>query len=911
VAKTALLNAALRWSVEPGSAAAEPGPPPPVEANFVLTGMRLVNPPGLILGLLLPLGLMGAEPVDPYANDPYWYQPGHAVEPADATAIRTPPGFHADRILTVPREWGSWTALAVEAGGALIAAAQHQPGLFRVTLPALDQGEAATQVERMGGAAAEIGWAHGLLHAFDSLYVTVAEEGEVSTGVYRLQDTTGDGVYDRSTRLFELQGMGEHGPHGLVVGPDGASIVMIIGNGTAVPDTITMRRPTATEGVDRVLGPGFESSRYSTQGWVLRFAPDGSERELISSGLRNPYDLACHPRGDLFTFDSDDEWDLGTPWYRPTRIVQLVSGGEYGWRGGGAVWPDHAEDSVGPVLNMGPGSPTGMAFGHGSGFPKRYQDALFVGDWTFGAIHALFLQPEGAGYAGEAEEFLGGAGLPVTDLVFAPDGALYVAVGGRRLGSAVYRVRYVGAPEPEESPTDDGVPPLHALRRELEQYHGHLDPTAVEAAWRHLGHPDRWIRFAARVAVESQPLAEWRERGWTESDPAAELTALLALARQGNGRDLARIVERLARVPWQELDAATMLRWLRIAELALARSGEKMTEETDDLLAQLRRYQPHGDAQILREVARLRAWQGDRQWIPLGLDAMAADTGEKPAVTTDYFARNPKYGQAVRDMLEAAPLLERMHHAQMLLWLVEQFDAPQRQRYFALIGDAMNHSKGGHLYQQFWERIRDAALARVPEAERAPLAELAATPVEEEGELPVPRGPGRDWTVAELAEVSRTRLHARDFTNGRRMYAAASCRACHRLGGEGGVAGPSLAGLGDRFTLRDVLEAVVEPSRAVSDQYRLVVLETKDGETLSGRVSSRDATFIRLAPDLLRPSQTVTLANESIVSESQLDVSTMPPGLLNALNEDEVLDLLAYLLSNGDPEHPLFRAQPR
>ena len=175
-----------------------------------------------------------------------------------------------------------------------------------------------TKVEQLGGAAARIGWSHGLLPAFDSLH--------------RLRDTNGDDQFDQSELLFELSGGGEHGPHNLVVSPDGRSLHLTGGNCTPLPAEVNLCRPTGTEGIDRLMPPGFESAKHSVQGWVLRFDPDGGSRELITSGLRNSYDLAFNHGGDLFTFDSDGEWDLGTPWYRPTRICHLVSGGEFGWR---------------------------------------------------------------------------------------------------------------------------------------------------------------------------------------------------------------------------------------------------------------------------------------------------------------------------------------------------------------------------------------------------------------------------------------------------------------------------------------------------------------------------------------------------------------------------------------------------
>jgi len=336
--------------------------------------------------------------------------------------------------------------------------------------PAIGDADAETKVEKLGGAAARIGWSHGLLHAFDSLYVTVAEGNKsVTNGLYRLRDTDGDDQNDQSELLFALKGGGEHGPHNLVVGPDGRSLYLMGGNGTPPPADVNRRRPVVTKGIDRPLPHGFESSKHSVEGWVLRCDPDGGGRELITSGLRNSYDLAFSHAGDLSTFDSDGEFDLGTPWYRPTRICHWVSGGEFGWRGGSAMWPEYLADSVPAVVDIGPGSPAGLVFGYGTKFPAKYQRALYACDWTFATIHALHLRPHGASYRAEVEELVGGSGLPGTDIVVGKDGALYFAVGGRELDSAIYRVRSVGeddvGPESgagtEFSPQDRG---LHSLR---------------------------------------------------------------------------------------------------------------------------------------------------------------------------------------------------------------------------------------------------------------------------------------------------------------------------------------------------------------------------------------------------------------------------------------------------------------
>ena len=104
----------------------------------------------------------------------------------------------------------------------------------------------------------------------------------------------------------------------------------------------------------------------------------------------------------------------------------------------------------------------------------------------------------------------------------------------------------------------------------------------------------------------------------------------------------------------------------------------------------------------------------------------------------------------------------------------------------------------------------------------------------------------------------------------------------------------------------DILDSIVEPSRAISDQYKMVRLQTRDGKSYSGRVLFRYADVTRISPNLMRPSQTVAVRKDEIVEEQSLPVSLMPSGLIDPLNKDELLDLLAYLVSGGDATHAVF-----
>jgi hypothetical protein len=133
-----------------------------------------------------------------------------------------------------------------------------------------------------------------------------------------------------------------------------------------------------------LLGRGFMRDKLAPGGWLAKTDLDGKKWELITIGTRNTYDIAINRNGDIFGFDADMEWDTGMPWYRPTRVCFMQSGGEFGWRTCSKKFPVRWEDSLPAVVDIGPGSPTGVAFGYGAKFPAKYQDALYICDWSYG-----------------------------------------------------------------------------------------------------------------------------------------------------------------------------------------------------------------------------------------------------------------------------------------------------------------------------------------------------------------------------------------------------------------------------------------------------------------------------------------------------------------------------------------------
>ncbi len=484
--------------------------------------------PGFALAALCTLWLSGPAV-------PALQPKGGAGKALPAERIKIAKDFKVELIYTVPREsQGSWVSMCVDPQGRLIVSDQGNAGLFRVTPPAVDGKPSDTKVEKLP---ADISSAQGLLYAFDSLYVMVngGGKGKRPNGLYRVTPSKPGGELDKVEQLRVLNGGGEHGPHAIILAPDGKSLYVCCGNDTKLTSPLAGSLLPKIWGEDRVF-PFIASfsAVVPPAGCTYQVSPDGKDWTLVSAGYRNHYDIAFNRHGDLFTFDSDMEWDMNTPWYRPTRVCLATSGSDFGFRNGSNNSPPRFPDTLPAIFDVGPGSPTGICFGYGAKFPAKYQEALYLCDWSYGRLFAMHLTPDGSAYKAQIEEFATGAPLALTDIVVNPkDGELYFAVGGRNTQSALYRVAYTGKESTALSKGDLAGSEARALRHKLEAFHGKLNPNAVATAWPFLGHEDRFIRFAARVAIEHQPPSEWIQLALKETNQVAALNALLALARAG------------------------------------------------------------------------------------------------------------------------------------------------------------------------------------------------------------------------------------------------------------------------------------------------------------------------------------------------------------------------------------------
>ena len=803
---------------------------------------------------------------------------------AQEPQVTVPDGFKVEKIYQIPgKKQGSWVSMTWDDRGRLITSDQYG-GLFRVTLEPF-------KVEPID---LKIGGAQGLLWHQGALYVSVAGKSIVPAGLYKLTDTKGNDQLDKIELLTKLNTGGEHGPHSLVASPDGKWIYMVAGNFTRLPKQVKRFPATNKWGEDHLLprmadGKGHANGLKAPGGWIIRFTPDAKTWELVSSGFRNAYDMAFNEHGELIAYDADMEYDFGAPWYRPTRMCHAISGAEFGWRHGTGKWPSYYLDSMPGAVDIGPGSPTGVVAGLGAKFPEKYQRAIFALDWTFATMYAIHLQPKGSTYTGKREAFLSSTGLPLTDAVIGADGAMYFMVGGRRAGSALYKLSYVGT-ESTEPITPSPLPKAFALRRKLEAMHLGKDKD-LELILSSLSHSDRTIRYTARVALEKIPVRSWIQKMKGEQNVSAFFQMSVAIARQGTKSQADAALVKLAKLDFSKLTTEQKLELLRAQALLMSRHGKSSAK----LVAQLEPHFPDENGSVNRELCRVLCYLDAPGVISKTLALMAQPKEMTPPDWVALAGRNERYGRDIVNMLKNLPSTDSLHYAYCLRGVKAKWTEGQRRQYFTWFSDAVKKD-GGKSYKIFITNIYKEALANASKAEQKMIAswKLDMSKKDPFKNLPVPKGPGKNWTVEAVTALD---LKGANLVNGEKMFRASYCAVCHGVKGKGGGSGPDLTHSAGRFKLKDFAEAILNPSDVISNQYEFSVISKKDGSTVVGKILQEKDGVLIVANNAFDFEKTVEVNEVDKESIKTSPVSPMPPALINRLNEKEVKDLMAYLLS--------------
>ena len=269
--------------------------------------------------------------------------------------------------------------------------------------------------------------AGGLLVRGKEMFIGIAPD------LWQVKDTDGDGIFDKKTSISHGYGVhigfGGHGMSGVTEGPDGR-IYWNIGD---IGANIT----TAD-------GKKFE---HPNSGIIARSNPDGSDFEIFAAGLRNTHEFVFDEYGNLISSDNDGDHPGESE-----RLVHVVEGSDAGWRSNWQygkytdpknnkfnVWMDEklskprwdgqAAYIIPPIMNFHNG-PTGMVYNPGtalgSDWKNKYFLVEFVGTPTRSHIWSFGLKPKGASFVLDGEKDVVSGILP-TGIKFGPDGALYAA----------------------------------------------------------------------------------------------------------------------------------------------------------------------------------------------------------------------------------------------------------------------------------------------------------------------------------------------------------------------------------------------------------------------------------------------------------------------------------------------------
>ena len=847
----------------------------------------------------------------------------------------------------------------------------------------------------------EIGSAQGMYVVKPGEYLFQAN-GPEGTGLYRVLDTDLDDKADEITLLIKSDaGMQEHGPHAIQMGPDG-KIYLMYGNHAHPITDLNPLSPSRGLQEDfflpRYLDPrGHANSVRAPGGTINRLSSDLKTMSQLVGGFRNQYDFAMDLYGEMFTFDSDMEWDVGLPWFRPIRVLHSVPGADFGWRTGSSKKPFYYLDTLPGVDDVGRGSPVGVAIYQHNAFPEKYRGAVFMGDWSRGRIRVLFPRRSGGSFEGKTLDFLVGEPLNVTDLDIGPDGNLYFLIGGRGTNGGMFKISYTGprgkpaiastldgvvmqpmprsawgkealrkkkialgdgwesglrgiaedakrptsyriralealqvlGPQPDTAylgrfirDTDAevrafavyllGTHPLDEIRTYLDELLGDSSAVVlrrtceafvqaglteatrvgklVNGLFPLLDHEDRFVRYAARLTLSRVHREAWEKHALKsdmEEHPHGTLEGLLALAQTQRAAVHADALwERLNELSKAEMSDDVLLDYLRVVQMASIRDVAKQDDRSkfeQSIGTRMLRHFPSKDWRVNRELQVVTAGFKTPGAIEKLLANLTPDQSQEEQIHTVFCLRTIPDGwtEAQRNTLVA--------------W----FDRGREIRGAASMEGFVNNLWNSTMAllpedeQVVAQTGKTAALA----ARRAKSHALMAQLDEAAGNRPNGMVQRSFEELAEYLEYDPMAYRAPNLERGEQVFLRGKCMECHVFGSIGRGGGPDLSTVASRFRRRDLLEAIMYPSRVISDQYSSVDVEMSNGDFHTGMVVGEGQDTLTI---ITAQGERMELRTADIKERFESEISIMPEGLLDTMSQENLVDLVQFLENGGD-----------
>jgi len=393
-----------------------------------------------------------------------------------------------------------------------------------------------------------------------------------------------------------------------------------------------------------------------------------------------------------------------------------------------------------------------------------------------------------------------------------------------------------------------------------------------------LSEPDRWMRYAARLALQSTNRNLWKEAMLKEKNPVAAIEGLLAVVQTIRGtNDIDEVLRKEIDLLKLDLPADDLLRLLRVIHLTfLNDQGVERPQVYNQIASNLLARFPTADWRLNRELARTLAHLQTPGTIEKLFVEMSKDkTDREQQIFYAYCLRAIKTGWTSGQKEE----------------FIKWFEKTQKERW-----------KGGASFLGFIENMWNSFLETMGPEERAKamarVPDLSPDPAASGGRV-APAFTRKPYTRIlsdqELAEYllwDPMSYKGGSVVEGKKAYQKAYCDRCHIYGDIGIEAGPDLTNVGKRFKRKDMIEAVIYPSKTISDLWAAVEITTTDGQSLIGTIASEDAEKVVLQQ---MGGAKVSVPKQKIKTRAVSKTSMMPEGLLDNLSMKEIIDLFTFL----------------
>ncbi len=387
------------------------------------------------------------------------------------------------------------------------------------------------------------------------------------------------------------------------------------------------------------------------------------------------------------------------------------------------------------------------------------------------------------------------------------------------------------------------------------------------------------------------------------------LNSALAAARIGDVPTKRTAFGRLVSLDFTVLSENQQVDLIRAHSLLFLRSD--LTQDDRDLVAdQLSDQYPSESKVVNWELVQILSNLNDPLVVARTMNLInseSLDGSPSELIEADVAGRSAElqgqYGDVIERMKINSPNSVLIHYVQALSHVNKGWTQDLREDYFRHFARLLS-ANGGASYHGFIIKIRDDALIQTPGELRGGLKNISGEELQyvnavDLANLPQPKGPGKDWQMKELTALLESSQEESDNENGAIMYQAALCAACHAFGGSGGNIGPDLTQISTRFSTDDLLEALVDPDKTISDQYSATEIDLKDGTLLWGRVIRENQDTLFLTQNPMQLDRITKIPKVTVEDTRHSDRSIMFPALLNRLNAEEVKDLIFYLQSGG------------